>query len=137
LNRSVICETKNPDDNEFLLGKILDDDNNDKILENIDASFEFENKTLYNAKKSFVSLNENEGGKIGNKHKNLFNEIKRSIDMFINDFTYYFNDNVVKDYSKTINKLNKDRYQRHFEIQKTYFGQIKEMEFLMSGNLYC
>jgi hypothetical protein len=70
---------------------------------------------------------------IGPKQKQVFGEIKDTLTYFVNDFNFYFYEHVFQRFAEHIQKLMDEKYTKYIEISKNYHGQIKEMEFLMTG----
>ncbi len=67
------------------------------------------------------------------KHKQAFQDIHSSIETFVNEFNYYFYDQIFQKFTDNIQKLMDEKYAKYIQICKQYNSQIKEMEFLMSG----
>ena len=70
---------------------------------------------------------------IGPKHKQIFLEIRETLDQYVNEFNIYFYENVFQRFSEHVQKLMDEKYTKYIEISKNYHSQIKEMEFLISG----
>jgi hypothetical protein len=71
---------------------------------------------------------------IGPKHKQAFAEIKSQLDMFVGEFNFYFYEHVFQRFTEHVQRLMDEKYTKYIEISKNYHGQIKEMEFLMTGD---
>jgi len=71
---------------------------------------------------------------IGPKQKQVFGDIKINLEQFVNEFNFYFYEHVFQRFTEHIQKLMDEKYLKYIEISKNYHGQIKEMEFLMTGD---
>ena len=69
------------------------------------------------------------------KNQKFVNEINEKISVFLNKFNDYFNENIFKEYTITIQKLMEDKYKKYLEISNYYDNHIKEMEFLLKGTI--
>lgn len=67
------------------------------------------------------------------KNHKFVNEIKDKIGDFLINFNDFFNENIFKDYTETIQNLMEDKYKKYLEISNYYDNQIKEMELLLKG----
>lgn len=68
------------------------------------------------------------------KHKQIFGEIKGTIESFIDEFNGYFYDHVFKKFVDQIQKLAEEKLNKYIEVSKHYHNQIKEMEFLLNSD---
>jgi hypothetical protein len=71
---------------------------------------------------------------LGPKHKQIFSNIKQTIDNFISEFNLYFYEHVFQKFTDQIQKIMDDKYQKYIEISKNYHSQIKEMEYLLNSS---
>jgi len=71
---------------------------------------------------------------LGPKHKQMFNEIKETIESFICEFNQYFYEHLFQKFIEQIQKITDEKYQKYIEISKNYHSQIKEMEFLINSS---
>jgi len=87
-------------------------------------------------KKDMFKFQENmtESKHIGPKQKQVFGDIKGTLDQFVNEFNFYFYEHVFQRFTEHIQKLMDEKYLKYIEISKNYHGQIKEMEFLLTGD---
>ena len=70
---------------------------------------------------------------LGPKHKQMFNDIKETIECFISDFNKYFYEHLFQKFIEQIQKITDEKYLKYIEISKNYHSQIKEMEFLINS----
>jgi hypothetical protein len=63
----------------------------------------------------------------------MFGEIKETLEQFVDEFNFFFYEHVYKRFTEHIQKLMDEKYIKYTEISRNYQGQIKEMEFLITG----
>jgi len=64
------------------------------------------------------------------KNQNFILEINNKIGDFLQNFNNYFNENIFKEYTITIEKLMEEKYKKYLEISNNFDNQIKEMDLL-------
>jgi hypothetical protein len=73
---------------------------------------------------------------VGSKQKQIFYDIKQTLDQFVNEFNTHFYEFVFLRFTEQVQKLMDEKYNKYIEISKNYHGQIKEMEFLLTGGRF-
>jgi len=121
---------------ELLSGNNNQGEENRSTLENGAVEGEDSDKKIKDKTTTLFKLHENmiESKHIGPKQKQVFGDIKGTLDQFVNEFNFYFYEHVFQRFTEHIQKLMDEKYTKYIEISKNYHGQIKEMEFLLTGD---
>jgi hypothetical protein len=72
----------------------------------------------------------------GPKQKQIFCEIKNTLDQFANEYNSNFFKYVFQLFAEKIQKLLEERYHKYEDISKLYHSQIKEIEYLLNEGLF-
>lgn len=142
LNLSLTKEINgNPNPDE-----IAHDDNKDNnFLHSFDNSFEekIDKKKMdeIDGNISFDAGNDLSGTHKKNsktsKQNQLLTDMKSNMDSFLDEFNYYFFEDVFTNVVEEIQKILEEKHAKTLEISKSYNNQIKEYEFLLStGTLF-
>jgi hypothetical protein len=64
-------------------------------------------------------------------------EIRKTLEMFVNEYNVYFYQHLFQRFTEHIHKLVEEKYSKYIEVLNNYQGQIKEMEFIINGGKKC
>jgi hypothetical protein len=146
-------ETDTTSQNNLPVDEVINNDSsvNNNILNILDSSFENQNRFPLNkldeiddsyspklhTSKSITNMNSSRDhthhSSVFKKNKPVFSDIKSNLDSFLMEFNFYFFEEVFQQVAEEIEKVLEEKQEKSLEISKNYNGQIKEMEFLLTG----
>jgi len=114
---------------------ISNNTNNNNLANQIDTTFNTEKikpVSIFSISEKYLE-NFQESKVLGPKHKQMFHDIKETIEYFISDFNQYFYEHLFQKFIEQIQKITDEKYLKYIEISKNYHSQIKEVEFLINS----
>ena len=108
-----------------------------KKIDDIDGEISFDAPAV---DLSGIQVDTHKTGKFKlSKQQQIFNDLKSNMDTFLDEFNYFFFEDVFVNVVGEIQKILEEKHKKTLEISKSYNNQIKEYEFLITTgkNYFC
>jgi len=137
-NQQAVCNFASNDE-EVNISSYNTVGNTDKEIIFDDKEDELDNEANTNEEAKPTMNNENNPDQhellqcLNQKQKSHFQDIKSSIQNFMKEYSTVYHQNVFHKFKTQSKKIMEEKFKKYSEVSESYFGQIKEVEFILDA----